>query len=175
MERENQSESSPLTADGLCLQNVGAAHISTMQRADFKCVAMFRGLVAEAIGECPSITPESLKVCAFRCNVVLRTVRAPSKRAYRTFGPPGQLSDNWEIPAAVHGCGRLFILHTIADRSLVNIQADVIHTLPGKASLVSLNQRPLSSALAHHALLLRPIHSNLSGFWPRMCLPEHCQ
>jgi len=33
------------------------------------------------------------------------------------------------------------------------------------ASLVSLNQRPLSSALVHQALLLRPIHSNLPGMW----------
>src|SRR6202042_1002544 len=31
------------------------------------------------------------------------------------------------------------------------------------ASLVFLNQRPLSSAFLHQALLLRPIHSNLSG------------
>jgi len=29
--------------------------------------------------------------------------------------------------------------------------------------LVSLNQRPLSSAFVHQALLLRPIHSNLPG------------
>jgi hypothetical protein len=28
---------------------------------------------------------------------------------------------------------------------------------------VSLNQRPLSSSFVHQALLLRPIHSNLSG------------
>ena len=38
------------------------------------------------------------------------------------------------------------ILHAVADRPLVNIQPNVIHTLHGGASLVSLNQRPLSSA-----------------------------
>jgi hypothetical protein len=36
----------------------------------------------------------------------------------------------------------------------VNIQSDVIHILHGGASLVFLNQRPLSSALLHQALLL---------------------
>jgi hypothetical protein len=37
--------------------------------------------------------------------------------------------------------------------------------LHGGASLVSLNQRLLSSAFLHQALLLRPIHSNLPGGW----------
>src|SRR5258708_37143429 len=32
------------------------------------------------------------------------------------------------------------ILHAVADRPLVNIQSDVIHSLHGGASLVSLNQ-----------------------------------
>jgi hypothetical protein len=36
----------------------------------------------------------------------------------------------------------------------VNIQSDVIHRFHGGASLVSLNQRPLSSAFLHQALLL---------------------
>src|ERR1700682_2351077 len=39
----------------------------------------------------------------------------------------------------------------------------VIHSLRGGASLVSLNQPPLSSAFVHQALLLRPMHSNLSS------------
>src|SRR6266436_2674968 len=55
------------------------------------------------------------------------------------------------------------ILHAVADRPLVHIQSDVIHSLHGGASLVSLNQRPLSSAFVHQALLLRPMHSNLPG------------
>src|SRR5260370_14797235 len=55
------------------------------------------------------------------------------------------------------------VLHAVADLPLVNIQSDVIHRFHGGASLVSLNQRPLSSAFVHQALLLRPIHSNLSG------------
>jgi hypothetical protein len=33
------------------------------------------------------------------------------------------------------------ILHAIADRLLVNIQPNVIHTLQGEPPLVSLNQR----------------------------------
>src|SRR6202167_4191326 len=55
------------------------------------------------------------------------------------------------------------VLHAVADLPLVNIQADVIHRLHGGASLVSLNQRLLSSAFLHQTLLLRPIHSNLPG------------
>jgi hypothetical protein len=55
------------------------------------------------------------------------------------------------------------ILHAEADRPLVNIQSDVTPRFHGGTSLVFLNQRPLSSALVHQALLLRPIHSNLSG------------
>jgi hypothetical protein len=54
------------------------------------------------------------------------------------------------------------VFHAVADLALVNIQADVIHRLHGGASLVFLNQRPLSSAFLHQALLLRPAHSNLS-------------
>ena len=55
------------------------------------------------------------------------------------------------------------VLHAVADLALVNIQSDVIHRFHGGASLVFLNQRPLSSAFLHQALLLRPIHSNLPG------------
>ena len=51
------------------------------------------------------------------------------------------------------------ILYAIADGPLVNIP-DVIHSLHGGASLMFLNQRPLSSAFVHQALLPRPIHSN---------------
>jgi hypothetical protein len=40
------------------------------------------------------------------------------------------------------------VLHAVADLPLVNIQADVIHRLHGGASLVFLNQRPLSSAFS---------------------------
>src|SRR5258706_4351180 len=46
------------------------------------------------------------------------------------------------------------VLHAIADLPLVNIQSDVIHRFHGGASLVFLNQRPLSSAFLHQALLL---------------------
>ena len=52
------------------------------------------------------------------------------------------------------------VLHAVADLLLVNVQSDVIHRLHEGASLVFLNQRPLSSAFLHQALLLRPIHSN---------------
>src|SRR5258706_11097426 len=46
------------------------------------------------------------------------------------------------------------ILHAVADRFLVNIQSDVIHTLHGGASLVvSESARSLSSAFVHQALL----------------------
>src|ERR1700687_3667946 len=38
------------------------------------------------------------------------------------------------------------VLHAVADLALVNIQSDVIHRFHGGASLVFLNQRPLSSA-----------------------------
>jgi hypothetical protein len=37
------------------------------------------------------------------------------------------------------------ILHAVTDLPLVNIQSDVTHSLHGGASLVFLNQRPLSS------------------------------
>ena len=50
------------------------------------------------------------------------------------------------------------ILYAIADGPLVNIP-DVIHSLHGGASLMFLNQRLLSSAFVHQALLPRPIHS----------------
>jgi len=51
----------------------------------------------------------------------------------------------------------------------VNIQSDVIHRFHGGASLVSLNQRPLSSAFVYQALPLRPIHSNLSTDAKLLC------
>src|SRR5882724_3414368 len=55
------------------------------------------------------------------------------------------------------------ILHAVADRPLVHIQSDVIHSLHGGASFgVSESARSLSSAFVHQALLLRPMHSNLS-------------
>src|SRR5215468_12235628 len=59
------------------------------------------------------------------------------------------------------------ILYAVADRPLVHIQSDVIHRFHGGASLVFLNQRPLSSAFVHQALLPRPIHSNYSARWLR--------
>src|SRR5258707_3397037 len=84
--------------------------------------------------------------------------------------------------AALQGCGSVFIqrsrsiacggkrsfgvdlatavLHAVTYLLLVNIQSDVIHKFHGGASLVSLNQRPLSSAFLDQALLLRSIHSN---------------
>src|SRR5882757_3970465 len=56
------------------------------------------------------------------------------------------------------------VLHAVTDLSLVNIQPDVIHRFHGGASLVfSESACSLSSAFLHHALLLRPIHSNLPG------------
>src|SRR5260370_3093786 len=55
------------------------------------------------------------------------------------------------------------VLHTVADRFLVNIQSDVIHTLHRGSLLgVSESARSLSSAFVHQALLPLPIHSNLS-------------
>ena len=44
------------------------------------------------------------------------------------------------------------ILYARADGPLVNIHPDVIHSLHGGASLLFLNQRPLSSAFVHQAL-----------------------
>src|SRR5271154_5480710 len=41
------------------------------------------------------------------------------------------------------------VLHAVADLPLVNIQPDVIHRFHGGASLVFLNQRPLSSASSY--------------------------
>src|SRR6266446_1105546 len=46
------------------------------------------------------------------------------------------------------------VLHAVADRFLVNIQTDVVHSLHGGASLVvSESARSLSSAFLHQALL----------------------
>src|SRR6266851_9796901 len=60
------------------------------------------------------------------------------------------------------------ILHAVAERFLVNIEPDVIHTLHGGASLVvSESAGSLSSAFLHQALLHRLIHSNNT---PRMCV-----
>jgi hypothetical protein len=67
------------------------------------------------------------------------------------------------------------VLHAVADLPLVNIQADVIHRFHEGASLVSLNQRPLSSAFVHQALLLRPMHSNLSGKWNWDRWEDYCR
>src|SRR6266705_6425118 len=59
------------------------------------------------------------------------------------------------------------VLHAVADRFLVNIQTDVVHSLHGGASLVvSESARSLSSAFLHQALLHRLIHSNNP---PGMC------
>src|SRR5216683_3054969 len=59
------------------------------------------------------------------------------------------------------------ILHAVAERFLVNIEPDVIHTLHGGASLVvSESAGSLSSAFLHQALLHRLIHSNNTA---RMC------
>src|SRR5258707_15789053 len=56
------------------------------------------------------------------------------------------------------------VLHAVADRPLVNIQSDVIHSLHERASFgVSESAWSLSSAFVHQALLLRPMHSNFSG------------
>src|SRR5262249_50742761 len=57
------------------------------------------------------------------------------------------------------------VLQAVADRSLMYIQADVIHRLHGGASFgVSESARSLSSAFVHQALLLhRPIHSNYTS------------
>src|SRR5271163_28218 len=41
------------------------------------------------------------------------------------------------------------VLHAVGDLPLVNIQSDVIHRFHGGASLVFLNQRPLSSACSY--------------------------
>lgn len=47
------------------------------------------------------------------------------------------------------------ILHTVTDRFLVNIQADVIHIFHGGTSLVVAESAPsLSSVFVHQALLL---------------------
>src|SRR6266404_8166991 len=63
------------------------------------------------------------------------------------------------------------VLHAVTDLSLVNIQPDIIHRFHGGASLVfSESACSLSSAFLHHALLLRPIHSNLSGVGPTLRL-----
>src|SRR5215472_15075856 len=57
-----------------------------------------------------------------------------------------------------------YVLHAVADRSLVHIQADVIHRLHGGASFgVSESAGSLSSAFVHQALLHRPIHSNYTS------------
>jgi hypothetical protein len=46
------------------------------------------------------------------------------------------------------------VLHAVADRFIVNIQTDVVHSLHGGASLVvSESARSLSSAFLHQALL----------------------
>jgi hypothetical protein len=56
------------------------------------------------------------------------------------------------------------VLHAVADRLLVNIEPNVIHTLHGGASFgVSESAWPLSSAFVHQALLHRLIHSNIWG------------
>src|SRR5260370_22606361 len=58
------------------------------------------------------------------------------------------------------------VLHAVADRLLVNIQTDVVHSLHGGASLVvSESARSLSSAFLHQALLhdlfIQTIHSQV--------------
>src|SRR6266478_6709576 len=74
--------------------------------------------------------------------------RASEERGYKTLSdssPRVLASQPW------------FLLQIEPDFHLLS------QTHVGGASLVSLNQRPLSSAFVHQALLLRPIHSNCSG------------
>jgi hypothetical protein len=62
------------------------------------------------------------------------------------------------LPVQVKACGgkrsfsenlAIVVLHAAADLPLVNIQSDVIHRFHRGASLVFLNQRPLSSARSY--------------------------
>ena len=111
-----------------------------------------------------------------------RKSEADGNRLERVIDPPGEHSRfhprapllwqrfHLDVQVQARGCERSFgvhlataVLHAMTDLPLVNIQSDVIHRFHGGASLVFLNQRPLSSAFLHQALLLRPIHSNLPG------------
>jgi hypothetical protein len=48
-------------------------------------------------------------------------------------------------------------------------------TAVDRGGFVSLNQRPLSSAFLHQALLLRPIHSNLTAAWDHLLVIFCCE
>src|SRR5690349_6266421 len=89
-----------------------------------------------------------------RCHPRLREGAHPAIQVHSGGGNAA-----FSVDTAAH------IFHAIADRPLVNIQADVIHTLHGGASFgVYESARSLSSAFVHQSLLRSTDAFKLSGW-----------
>src|SRR6516165_10943204 len=108
--------------------------------------------------------------CGMRLQVIVDPTGEDGR--FHRRGPRLWQSVHPLIEVEAYGGNRTFgvnrathVLHAVADRSLVQIQSDVIHRLHGGASFgVSESAASLSSAFVHPALLLhRPIHSNYTS------------
>src|SRR5712691_6771557 len=97
------------------------------------------------------------------CGMRLEMIVDPSREDGRFHGHCPRLGKRLhpQVQSQSRGGYRTFsvdtataVLHAVADRLLVNIQTDVVHSLHGGASLVvSESARSLSSAFLHQALL----------------------
>src|SRR6267378_3581983 len=97
------------------------------------------------------------------CGMRLEMIVDPSREDGRFHGHRPWLGKCFHPQVQRQSCGgyrtccvdaATAVLHAVADRFLVNIQTDVVHSLHGGASLVvSESARSLSSAFLHQALL----------------------
>src|SRR5712664_2183841 len=114
------------------------------------------------------------------CGMRLEMIVDPSREDGRFHGHRPWLGKCFHPQVQRQSCGgyrtccvdtATAVLHAVADRFLVNIQTDVVHSLHGGASLVvSESAWSLSSAFLHQALLhdlfIQTIHSG-----PRFSFP----
>ena len=146
------------------LANGRGGHVTLRQKIAAQAVANLAGVDAIVLLFCRRNGPQHQRMRHFQGNHMWQQVVVDPAREHGGFHRRGpRLRQCFDPTVQVKACGgnRSFgvnrataVLHAVADRLLVNIQPDVIHRLYGGASLVSLNQRPLSSAFVHQALLL---------------------
>src|SRR5882762_10675565 len=103
-------------------------------------------------------------MCHLHCRRMrLEMIVDPSREDGRFHGRRPRLGKFFHPHVQLESCGgyrticvdtATAVLHAVADRFLVNIQTDVVHSLQGGASLVvSESAWSLSSAFLHQALL----------------------
>src|SRR5882757_3294307 len=144
--------------------NRGRGHVALRQEIAAQAIANLAGVNAVVLFLCRRDGPQHQGVCYFQRGCMrLEVIVDPAGEHGRFHRRAPRLRECFDPEVKVSACGgkRSFgvhlataVLYTVTDLSLVNIQADVIHRFHGGASLVFLNQRPLSSAFLHQALLL---------------------